>query len=226
MFSGILNPMKRSYLFLLLLFFLTACGCTRSWAEIFRYQDPKSEFTLNYPDRWGRVHNQQPDDVVTIAAPDQDDFATCRMRVRDDNRFTIYPDRLADSVQKVHYSTDFWESYLGEYNDGILLSINDGAGLGRGYASIAEASYNGHVGYQGAKRAVMAVSPYYDKVYIFECSAREESFDRWLPGFTNIMRSVDFKKLMYGHPNGEYRDFISEGDVIVKGRKIQDTYHQ
>ena len=218
--------MRMTRWFFLLSSFLSVFSVSVVQAEIVRYHDPVSGVSFNYPDRWVKVNNQQRDDVVTIMAPNADDFAGCRVRVREDKRFVSYPDGYARSIQKIHYSHEFWDKYLNEYDDYDFIDVNDGAGLGAGFAGVAEATYTSVVGLKSLKHSIVAVSPYYDKVFIVECSSTEESWGKWYPGFMNVLRSVRFRKGIQGHPNGEYRAFVPSRDLNIHGRKTQDLYQQ
>lgn len=193
-------------------------------AEIFRWQDPKTGVSLNFPDRWARVHNQQPDTMITIAAPSHDDQATCKMRAREDRRFLVYPREYAANIQKLNFSTKFWEDYLGEYDDYVIESVQDNAALGRGFGSYAEASYTALTGTKSRMKALMFVANYGGETYIFECAAVQEVFGRWYPGFTNILRSVDFKKHDHELPMGNYRNFMADPLLRIHGAQPQDLY--
>ena len=129
--------MKHLSVLLLLIF----CLPSTAHAEIFRWQDPDTGLQTNYPDTWGRIHNQKPDDLLTVTAPSATDHATCRLRVRDDNRFAITPVSHAGAIQKTEFLGKFWNRYLNEYDDVTLHGIREDGALGRGYASYIEASY-------------------------------------------------------------------------------------
>lgn len=210
------------YFYFILIWFV---GVSSAQAEIVHWQDPDTGLYLNYPDRWARVHNQKPDDILTVAAPGLNDFAECRVRVRDDKRFLIYPRDYAGNIQRTSYELDFWDSYLREFGESHLTSYTHG-GFGRGFGSVIEASYMSPVGSKIWKKALIAAAPYYDKLYILECSAEASAFPKWTVGFTNILRSVDFEKIIHDHPNGEYRRFTADGEIRIHGRRPKDLYVQ
>ncbi len=218
--------MRLSHILLFLLVFLTACStCSWARAEIAVWQDPDTGVSLHYPDRWARVHDQGPDDVFTVAAPGLTDFAACRMRVRDDSRFLTYPRVYAVNIQHKNYAVEFWKEYLAEYDNAKIAAYADG-GFGRGFGSVIEATFRPSVGTKIWKKGLMAAAPYYDKLYILECSSSADSFARWAPGFANIMRSVDFEKIIHDHMNGEYRSFTCDPRLRIHGRMPQDMYIQ
>ncbi len=163
--------------------------------------------------------------MLTIAGPGQDDYATCRMRVKDDKRFVIYPVRYSEEIQKIGYSKDFWFGYMGEYDDPYIDYVTDNGSMGRGFASYAEASYTTAVGPKVEKRALMFASLYNDKAYIFECSAEASTYLKWAPDFLSIVKSVDFKKSIQEMKTGHYRDFLDERLIINGARDIDVSVH-
>ena len=138
----------------------TATFSTYVQAESFFYEDRDEKFTLTFPDTWKRLTNQKPDDQITIAAPGVNDYATCRVRVRKDRRYVIYPGKFDSDIQKVAYSRDFWNGYLGEYDDVVVDTFKDHSGLGSGYASMAEATYDTAEGPLVHKRGIMFATLY------------------------------------------------------------------
>ena len=222
--------MKLSHLVLFIVLFLAGCACCAPsvHAEIFRWQDPNTGLQTNYPDTWGRIHNQKPDDLLTVTAPSPTDHATCRLRVRDDNRFAITPVSHAGAIQKTEFLGKFWNRYLNEYDDVTLHGIREDGALGRGYASYIEASYTPTIGPKATKRALIGATLYYNKVYIYECSSTESTFHRWSPAFTQILKSITFPKILHGHPNGEYRWFTGDDTTLIKhtGPHPADLYAQ
>lgn len=181
-------------------------------ADIFVWQDAKSGVSLSFPDTWEIVNNSDSDDVVRIAAPGRADEAGCRIRVRSDRRFLIYPPRYDDSVQKVAYGRDFWTRFLGEeYNTPSIEAFGEPAGLGRGYGSYVLASYVvPGPDSDSSRRGISFVSLYRDTAYITECSALKGVYEKWSPVFRSIVKSVDFRKAVHELPTGHYRNFLYE----------------
>jgi len=194
-------------------------------AESFFYEDRDESFTITFPDTWKRINNQKADDELTIAAPGVNDYATCRVRVRKDRRYVIYPGKFDSDVQKVAYSRDFWNTYLGEYDDVVVDTFKDHSGLGRGYASMAEASYETAEGSLVRKRGVMFASLYHDRVYIADCSAEESVYHEWRPAFMSVVKSLDITAgVRHSKARGHYRPFDKDDKVEVLGRRKLDTY--
>ncbi|MFP4097926.1 MAG: hypothetical protein ACLFP8_06690 [Alphaproteobacteria bacterium] len=198
---------------------------TFAHAEVFFYEDRDERFSLTFPDTWKRINNQEPDDHIVIAAPGSNDFATCRVRVRKDKRFVIYPGKFDSDIQKVAYSRKFWDTYLGDYNNVFIDTFKDYSGLGRGHASMAEASYETAEGTLVRKRAVMFASLYHDRAYIAECSAEETVFDKWHPAFLSVIKSIDFSEVRHPRLRGHYRRFNNKHEEVkVLGPKELDTH--
>jgi hypothetical protein len=193
-------------------------------AEVFYWQDPETKVSATYPDRWQRLHNQKTDDVLTVIAPGKDEQAICRLRVREDRRFVIYPNRYADEIVRQNYAKSFWEAYVREYDQSILHSVTINGGLGRGHGTYAEASYVTNVGPKMAKRAMMFVSLYHDKAYIAECSAEIHSYHKWHDAFLSFVKSVDFGKSVNELPSGHYRNFTHDDKVRINNARLVDEY--
>ncbi len=199
-------------------------GLPQAKADVFYVEDQTNRFSITFPDTWAISSNQKPDDKLTILGPGENDFAVCRVRVRQDRRFLIYPRKFASNVQKVAYSRDFWNRYLGEYDNVSVDSFREPAGLGKGFGSFTEASYTTAEGSVVRKRGVMFASLYHDKAYIVDCSAEESVYSKWRPAFLNIVRSIDFEKVVYALPNGNYREFLNDPEVVINGEKKVDVY--
>lgn len=180
-------------------------------ADYFVWEDPKSGLTLSYPDTWKMVSQRQPDEVFAIIAPSSTgEDAVCRVRVRDDKRYLVYPPHLGRDVQTVSYSREFWEEYLNEYDNVEIYGTNDG-GLGRGYGSFAVSGYEGALfSPYGRRRGITSASLYFGKAYIVDCSARIMAFEKYQPLFLSIMGSVDFKKAHDELWSGDYRNFFAD----------------
>lgn len=180
-------------------------------ADVWFWQDDKTGLTVTFPDTWAMITNRAPDDILTIAAPGGD-RAMCRIRAREDRRFMIYPVSYMSSVQKVAYSREFWERYMnGDYDLVSLDAVQDGAGLGRGNASYAVATFDAPGPENGTlKRGLMFAALYNDTAYIADCSADASAYNVWAPAFQGIMKSIDFKKVYHERPTGHYRKFLED----------------
>lgn len=177
-------------------------------ADYFVWRDAGSGMSLTFPDTWQVVSNADPDDVLTVMAPAGRANAQCRVRARADARYAIYPPRFDWAIQKVDFSYDFWMRYLGEYDDAQILTSQNGAGLGRGYAGYAAASYKSPVpGPYMNRRGLLFASLYHNNVYILECSSHEDAFEDWKGAFLSVAKSVDFRKINNSLMTGNYNDF-------------------
>lgn len=183
-------------------------------ADYYLWKHPETGMTLSIPDTWKTQNNLNPDTVFTAAGPSDNGQPLCRVDVREDKRFTIYPARYGDAVQKIAVSRPFWQSYLAQYDSYTIDRVQDGAGLGRWFASYALASYSRHFGTTlQTRRAIMFASLYNDKLYVVECSALNHAYDRWGYVFRGIIKSVDFKKAYHELPTGEYANFLQDAEL-------------
>lgn len=193
-------------------------------AEIFVVEDQNDRFSLSFPDLWEMSGNQKADDKLTVVAPGQNDLASCRVRVREDRRFVIYPSEFSKEVQHVAFSRDFWNDYLSEYDDVTVDFFKDDAGVGRGFASMVEASYTTAESAIAHKRGLMFAALYNDRVYVVECSAEKSSYQKWRADFMGVVKSVDFTKTIHETTNGHYRNLNGDAPVIIQGKEPSGTY--
>ena len=205
---------------------LFTTGISSARAEIYVWQDAVTDVSVTIPDTWLMVHNQNPDDEMTFFAPGENDHASCKLRVSQDRRFVIFPQRFSGPIQRKNVSREFWDDYLGEYDDAVLNSVTDNAALGRGFASFADASYITVAGPNVAKRSLMFASIYNDKAFVVECSAEEQAYDKWYNSFLSVAKSVNFRKEIHEFPSGHYRDFPNDKAVRIEGaRPVDVTYY-
>ncbi len=187
-------------------------------ADYFVWEDTKSGMTLSYPDTWQVENGQDPDDLVTLAAPSGRANAYCRIRSHEDKRYAIFPPRFNKDVQQVEYSLSFWDQYLREYQQPELYNLQNATGMGRGWASFAEAGYTASVPYpEMERRSVLFASLYNNRVYILDCSCHKDAFETWKGPFLSIAKSIDFKKANHELLTGHYRNFMNDGRIIMRG---------
>lgn len=194
----------------------------RAEASVVVWQDPVTKLSASYPDRWEEQINIAPDDKLTVVAPGVGYLASCRLKVREDRRFVVYPVRYSDEIQRLHVSADFWAEYLNQYEDVTVHTIKDNAGLGRGFASFAEVSFTPAVGVRAEKRGVMLASIYNGKLFVAECSSKEEVFDVFSRSFMSFMKSVNFRKEHFEFPSGHYRHFLDDCPLRINGARDID----
>lgn len=197
---------------LIFIFVLTLPGVAR--ADYFVWKDGKTGLSLTFPDTWKVQSSVNPDTIMTVMGPSDTAQPTCRVDVREDRRYTIFPADHGDAVQKVAVSRPFWEAYLGQYDGYDIGKMQDGAGLGRWFASFALASYQKHFGtVMQARRAIMFASLYGPKLYVVECSSLAHGYGRWEADFKGIIKSVDFQKAFHELPTGEYANFLHDAEM-------------
>lgn len=206
---------------------LAASFAVSAKADIFYWQDKGSKVSLSFPDRWARVSNLNPGDVMTIRAPGAYDFAECRVNVVADGRFKIYPAGYDAHIQRRDFSMPYWESYYGSYDNVIFREIRDNAGLGRGFASMATAAYETAKGPKMVKRSIAFASYYKNRVYTVECSAEDSVYPKWHDAFLSVIKSIDFNDFTNGRAvTGYYRDFLRDKTLKVSGPSVfEDSYH-
>lgn len=203
----------------LLLISVVAIGgfTAQARADYFVWKDDKMGLSVSYPDTWGMASTKQPDDIFAVVPPTQSDDAVCRIRVREDKRFMIYPPNMAKDVQEVAVSQDFWDSYLNGFDNYELYGYTDGAGLGRGHGSFAVTGYDGNgYGEIGPRRGIAVASIYFGKIYIADCSAKAQAFAKWQPQFLSMIGSIDFAKAHHELWTGEYRNFFADPGLQFK----------
>ncbi|HRQ61227.1 MAG TPA: hypothetical protein PLO23_06935 [Alphaproteobacteria bacterium] len=198
---------------------LLALGASSAHADYFYVQDPVTDISLSYPDTWRRVYNQKTDDVMTIAAPGVENFASCRMRMRDEPRYKIYPASFDGANARDLFTEEFWTEYLAEYPLARIDSIASDGGLGRGAGSVLEATYISFDDPRQQKQAIITASLYNNKIYILDCAAKVEHFERHYPSFRNIAKSVGFAKQTHELPGGDYRNFMADDPTFIRNER-------
>lgn len=184
-------------------------------ADYFFWQDEKTGLSITFPDTWKMQNNAGDNTILTIMGSSANDQPVCKVDAVPDKRYTIFPARYGDEVQKVAVSRPFWEKYLAQYsNEYRLGNVVDGAGLGRWFASYAVASYSRNFGtVLQARQAIMFASLYRDTLYVVECSALAHGYSNWENDFKGVIKSVDFKKAYHELPTGEYENFLKNAET-------------
>lgn len=206
---------------------LTFSAAFPAKADVFYWQDGGSKMSVSFPDRWARVSSQNPGDIMTIRAPGAHDFAECRINVRDDGRFKIYPAGYDAHIQRQDFSMPYWEDYYGLYNNVVFRDVYDNAGLGRGFASMATAAYETASGPKMMKRSIAFASYYRNRVYTVECSAEDSAYPKWHTAFQGVIKSMDFHDPTNSRAlNGYYRNFFCDKTLKIRGPGVfEDSYH-
>jgi len=208
----------RIFLMILTVLAFSVAGSNAAKADYYLWQDPKTGLSFSFPDSWKVVSSANPNDLVTIMAPSGRAHAACRLRANTDHRFLIYPQQYRDPVQRTSFSGAFWEDYLLQFENGRIYQMMDGAGLGRSHGSYAIVSYQSAV--QGPymnRMALTLAAHYYDRLYILECSSHRDAFYQWQNIFMSIAGSVDFKRTYHEAVTGNYRNFLPDPSLLLKG---------
>lgn len=204
----------------LLVLALAVIAAPAARADYFVWRDDVSGMSFSFPDTWKIVSSADQDDIVTVMAPSGRAHAACRVRVRDDGRYLIYPQRYSSDIQKIDFSTAFWEQFLGEYDRPVIRESYDTGGLGRAYAGYAVATYESAV--QGPymnREALMFAGLYNGDLFIMECSAHQDAFNEWKGLFLSIADSIDFRPAHHQLLNGNYRNFMADPRIEFRDRK-------
>lgn len=217
--------MSRFFIVLAAVSVIFYTGLSTARAEVFVIENQMARFSVSFPDTWQMINNQKPDDELTIAAPGENDFATCRVRVRDDRRYLVYPVAYSGEVQRTAFSKDFWMEYGNEFEDPYVASVTDNAGLGRGFASYADFYFTTIIGPKMQKRGLAYASLYNDKLYITECSAEISAYEKWHNAFLGVIKSVNFTKTIHELPSGDYRNFGKDKILIIQNARPIDVYY-
>ncbi len=194
-------------------------------ADIFVWKDQSEEVSVSFPDRWRVVNNHHEDEILRIAAPaikGHYEEAQCRIRVRDDHRFLMHPIRHSDEIQRVHVSEHFWKDYTSEFAGVKINKVTNNAGLGRGFASFADITFESYEHPKMVRRGIAFASLYNNKLHVLECSAEQSSYSSWHASFMGIVKSIDFQPKV-PFKRGFYRNFYG-GKTVIEGRSPRDSY--
>ena len=204
--------------------FILGVSFTPAQAEVFHVESDEGGFTVTFPDTWKVITNQKPDDKITIAGPGKFEFATCRVRVRQDRRFVIFPAQFDDEIQRLAFSRKFWDNYVGEYDNVNIDAFKDNSGLGQGHATMAEVTFDTAEGAIVRKRGLMFATLYHDHLFVVDCSAEESVYGKWRPTFLSIVKSVSFEPLRDRYRYGHYRSMDEKDALEVEGPTELDIY--
>jgi len=200
---------------LLALVFCASFAPISAKADYLLWQDAKSGLSVTFPDTWKKQINRNPETVLTIEGPANGDKPVCTINVSDDKRYTIFPPKYGQAVQKEAVSSAFWRSYMERYGAYNLDNVFDGGGLGRWVASYATGSWETNLGkVTQTRRGLMFASLYYNKLYVVECSTLNHAYDNWENDFKSIIKSIDFKKMYHESLEGNYEKFLDQADQL------------
>ena len=179
-------------------------------AGYYVWNDPDTGVSLKVPDTWRLISKRHVDEIAVFHAPGNAQHAQCSVRVRDEPRYRIYPEHLSDHVVQAHFSQEFWDTYaIMEYNHHYIHVVREHAGLGHGFATMADISYVPH-GHNIHKRAIVSAGFYNNKLYTLSCSAEAYAFVKWYKNFQYVLGSLTMKKQIHELPGGDYRHFAAD----------------
>ena len=184
-------------------------------ADYVVWSDAQTKLTATYPDDWQLGSNKTSEDLLTVLLPSGDDNAQCFIRVVDDKRFVMMPNKIRADVQKIFFSRNYMDSYAQSYPEGRVMQFKDGTGLGRGFASTAVIAFAPPVDEPFQPRmGIVSVSNYFDKTYMVECSAEANNFKNYADTFFSFMKTINFKKEFHELAIGNYRDFLRKKGTL------------
>ncbi len=222
--------MKNIALFLSVFGLSLAGGVSASQADYFVWQDTATSVNLSYPDTWRQGNNKEPDDVITLLAPNDDGGTPqCRLRSREDKRFEFYPIEFATAVQRTAYSKEFWDDYLASYDRVMIHDFKETTGLGQGFGSSVVASYKTTYPVAGQQRSsLLAVGLYNGTAYILDCSADSIIFNDWYADFGSILKSLGTKKVTHELVQGDNSDMSlsTSGAIGFKDKTERYRFNQ
>ena len=104
-------------------------------ADVFIYHNPDYDFSVMFPDDW-RQMNVTDQDRLRIHPMHGDDSAECYMRVVEDGRLLIYPEKYMQTANALFLDDTFWKSeVLPDHMNYKVMSFYAPAGLGPAYAT-------------------------------------------------------------------------------------------
>lgn len=199
-------------------------GGSQVAASYFEWRDPVGHITMTFPDAWVRVHDQKPDDRVTVQAPGERDYASCRLRQRRDARALIYPKAYERSLQHVYIGFAFWEAYVGEYSGAVLHRVLSDRGLMNTIAGSADFTFLSSSGPPTLMRGFAFAGYDRDRLYVFECSAEYHAYTRWHRTFKGILKSLRKDAGVQLYDNGAYRRFLSDPPLVIRGHSVFEDF--
>lgn len=190
--------------------------CAPAQAEVFFWRDPVFKIGFVFPDDWRVQTNGDPDVRIEILAPQGQDFATCRIRAKDDGRFSMYPDIYNQRVNSVVFDVAGLYQHWVDYDNVRMIHRSDYAALGKASAVYAEATYTRDIPVRGLPMRSFVLATLYGHLNVmFECEAAAVNWGYWVPQFMNMARTVDFPLNQHNTLNGWYRRYQDDGYIVM-----------
>ncbi len=213
------------FVFVFVFVFITIAS-SQVRADVFLYTDPEFKFTFSVPDSWKRQIASSPNTRIKFVAPVVGEYAYCEVAAEKDRRFQIYPKRLMGAAMRENFSVDFWlKEVARRFDNSAIKLINTDAGLDKGDATMAEATYDMQLDKDKnpvRMRAVLLTSVYGDVRYTMICGASDNSYFKWKNLFGSIISSMTLDDRYVIKPNGLYRNFLLDRKKIIPHPGIGD----
>ena len=90
-------------------------------ADTYVYHDPDYDFSASFADTWRK---QTPDTATTrlrVSPVTGVDMVSCRVKVEDDGRALIYPERYMDEAVPLILNEEYWDRELGQFENSRLI---------------------------------------------------------------------------------------------------------
>jgi hypothetical protein len=196
---------------------LLAFSSNKANAEVFAWKDTAFDVSFVYPDEWRPQFNAHPDVKLHILAPQGRDFAACFIKLKEDGRYTMYPDAYIPRVNSIVFNTKALYDHYIEKDKVNIIYRSDYASLGRAHAVYAEADFvqKAGLGQELPMRSLLFATQSGKMNFVFECEAARANWDYWKTVFINMVRSVDFPVNQMSTANGYYRYFQDDGSVLM-----------
>ncbi|MGM0422643.1 MAG: hypothetical protein ACQEQL_06050 [Pseudomonadota bacterium] len=112
-------------------------------ADVFVYNDPDFGYSVMYPDTWRMNVPDSGTERFRIAPMHGQDQVECAMSAVKDGRLNLYPQKLMDKAVPATLDQSFWaEDVLPDYPNYHVLKFHAPAGLGQGYASSVQITWD------------------------------------------------------------------------------------
>lgn len=191
-------------------------------ADTFVWKDAKSGYTASFPDVWRIQTEDAPNNVLRIAGPISEDWATCKIKVDHDGRALIYQKKYVDEAVGIKLNRDFWEEETGQFRDAQIKDFYTPASLGdKGDATAIHVAYKQDNGKRQLipMYGVMLASLYHDKLYVATCSARHEEYAKYATLFGSLLDSVQLDDRYHPFYTGYYRNFLADPKLVLPRSK-------
>lgn len=188
-------------------------------AETYRWIDPDFGIEMSFPDTWMRQHTSGERKRLHVMEETGADFAQCKVIAERDGRFEIYPANYLEDIVKRELDGQFWTEHLINYDNPRINYLAEEGGLGRGYATYIDFTYQQDVkGRPLPMRGLAYATIYHDMRVVVECVSVANRFEKWQPIFVGVVKSVDFDPKFHPQIHGEYRNVFRDYPVFIPQR--------